>query len=182
MENLSVEKPKISETNGHWYALRCKSNMEFVVDNQLETRNVARYLPVYSVNPVNSRSRRMRPYFPGYLFLHGHPDDFYAQRVFLMRGVIGLISFDDIPATIQPNLIEAVRRQTSRLNQEQKCEHSGFEPGDVVLIEDNTIGQIEGVFEKCINSQERVSVLLKMMHGKMMRLEVPAGRVRRKPK
>ncbi len=98
-----------------------------------------------------------------------------------MRGVIGLVHFDGVPASIHPKLIEAVRRQTQQLNLEQKQARSGFKAGDPVLVEDDVIGQLEGIFEKCVNGRERVSVLLKMMQGGMMRMELPAEKVRRKP-
>ena len=164
-----------------WYALRCKSNMEFVVNDQLKAKFIPNYLPVYSVDPVNPRSRSIKPYFPGYLFINEKPEALYAQRVFLMRGVIGLVNFDDIPASIHPNLIEAVRRQTRQLNLDRKQVKSGFKPGDPVLVESSSVGQIEGIFEKCVNGEERVIVLLKMMQGSMMRMELSAEMVRRIP-
>jgi len=168
-------------SNDLWYALRCKSNMEFIVNEQLKAKLIPNYLPVYTVKPVNSRSHTIRPYFPGYLFVNDEPEKLYAERVFLLRGVIGLVQFGGIPAPIRPNLIEAVRRNINKLNLEQKQAHSGFVEGEAVLVEDSVIGQLEGVFEKCINGRERVSVLLRMMQGGMMRVELPAEKVRRKP-
>ena len=181
MEDLSVVDATTIGTSDHWYALRCKSNMEFVVNDQLRAKFIPNYLPVYAVKPVNPRSHAIKPYFPGYLFVNDEPDKLYAEKVFLMRGVIGLVHFDGVPASIPPKLIEAVRRQTQQLNLEQKQARSGFKAGDAVLVEDSVIGQLEGVFEKCVNGRERVSVLLKMMQGGMMRMEVPVGKVRRKP-
>ncbi len=176
----TIESPP-SGSSVHWYALRCKSNMEFIVNDQLKAKLIPNYLPVYAVRPVNPRSHAIKPYFPGYLFVNDEPEKLYAEKVFLMRGVIGLVHFDGIPASISPNLVEAVRRQTHQLNLELKQARSGFVAGDAVLVEDDVIGQLEGVFEKCINGRERVSVLLRMMQGGMMRMEVPADKVRRKP-
>ena len=181
MEDLSAVSSTPSGTSDHWYALRCKSNMEFIVKDQLQAKLIPNYLPVYAVRPINPRSRTLKPYFPGYLFVNDEPDQLYAQKVFLIRGVIGLVNFDGVPASIHPNLIEAIRRQTQQLNLEQKQARSGFKAGDPVLVEDDVIGQLEGIFEKCVNGRERVSVLLKMMQGGMMRMELPAEKVRRKP-
>ena len=181
MENLSAVGATPSGTSEHWYALRCKSNMEFIVKDQLHAKLIPNYLPVYTVRPVNPRSHTLKPYFPGYLFVNDEPEKLYAQKVFLMRGVIGLVHFDGVPASIHPKLIEAVRRQTQQLNLEQKQARSGFKAGDAILVEDSIIGQLEGIFEKCVNGRERVSVLLKMMQGGMMRMELPAEKVRRKP-
>ena len=116
-------------SNDLWYALRCKSNMEFIVNEQLKAKLIPNYLPVYTVKPVNSRSHTIRPYFPGYIFVNYEPEKLYAERVFLLRGVIGLVQFGGIPAPIHPNLIEAVRRNINKLNLEQKHAHSGFVEG-----------------------------------------------------
>lgn len=181
MEDLRTIDSTPSNSSDHWYALRCKSNMEFIVNDQLKAKLIPNYLPVYAVKPVNPRSHTIKPYFPGYLFVNEEPEKLYAEKVFLMRGVIGLVHFDGIPASIHPNLIEAIRRQTQQLNLEQKQARSGFKAGDPVLVEDDVIGQLEGIFEKCVNGRERVSVLLKMMQGGMMRMELPAEKLRRKP-
>lgn len=181
MEDLGSIQSTPLGSSDHWYALRCKSNMEFVVNDQLRAKRIPNYLPVYSVKPINPRSHAIKPYFPGYLFVNDEPEELYAQKVFLMRGVIGLVHFDGVPASIHPKLIEAVWRQTQQLNLEQKQARSGFVAGEAVLVEDDVIGQFEGVFEKCVNGTERVSVLLKMLQGGMMRMELPVEKVRRKP-
>jgi transcriptional antiterminator RfaH len=181
MDDLRTIESSSLGSSDRWFALRCKSNMEFVVNDQLKAKFIPNYLPVYAVKPVNPRSHAIKPYFPGYLFVNDEPEKLYAEKVFLMRGVIGLVHFDGIPASIPPKLIEAVRRQTDQLNLEQKQARSGFKAGDPVLVEDSVIGQLEGIFEKCVNGKERVSVLLKMMQGGMMRMELPVEKVRRKP-
>lgn len=181
MKDFNAVESKPFASNDNWYALRCKSNMEFIVNDQLKAKLIPDYLPVYAVKPVNPRSHAIKPYFPGYLFVNDEPERLYAEKVFLMRGVIGLVQFDGIPASISPKLIEAVRRQTHQLNPEQQQTRSVFVAGDAVLVEDDIIGQLEGIFEKCVNGRERVSVLLKIMQGRMMRMEVPVEKVRRKP-
>lgn len=155
--------------------------MEFIVNDELKAKRIPNYLPVYTVKPINPRSHTIKPYFPGYLFVNEEPEKLYIEKVFLMRGVIGLVHFDGVPASIQPSLVEAVRRQTHQLNLEQQQAHSSFAAGDAVLVEDSGIGQFEGIFEKCVNGRERVSVLIKLMQGGMMRMELPAEKVRRKP-
>ncbi len=180
MEYFCDDKVKETKTSAPWFALRCKSNMEFIVDDQLRAKNISEYLPLCLVNPVNPRSRSARPYFPGYLFVQGEPENLYAQRVFLMRGVIGLVNFDGVPASIHPSLIEAIRQQTSQQNHEYLRARTGFAPGDEVVVENNAIGEIAAIFEKCVNGTERVSVLLKLMQGRMVRMELPAEMIRRK--
>lgn len=181
MEDLKIITLAPDDSSNRWYALRCKSNMEFIVNDQLNSKRIANYLPVYAVKPINPRSREEKPYFPGYLFVNDNPDNLYAKKVFLMRGVIGLVHFDGIPAFIPTNIIEAVHRQVSQRNFDFRRERSGLRAGEEVLVEDESLGQLEGVFEKCVNGKERVAVLLKIMQGSMMRVELAAEKVRRKP-
>ena len=170
MEDLKIITLAPDDSSNRWYALRCKSNMEFIVNDQLNSKRISNYLPVYAVKPINPRSREEKPYFPGYLFVNDNPDNLY-----------GLVHFDGIPAFIPTNIIEAVHRQVSQRNFDFRRERSGLRAGEEVLVEDESLGQLEGVFEKCVNGKERVAVLLKIMQGSMMRVELAAEKVRRKP-
>ena len=53
-----------------WYALRSKPNKEDFLAKQLEAYDVDVFFPRIHVKPVNPRSRKTRPYFPNYLFVH----------------------------------------------------------------------------------------------------------------
>ncbi len=52
-----------------WYALRSKPRKEDVVWRQLHTQGIEVYYPRLKVQPVNPRSKKVRPYFPGYMFV-----------------------------------------------------------------------------------------------------------------
>ena len=53
-----------------WYVLRSKPHKESMLFGQLKAYGIETYFPVLRVKPVNPRSRKERPYFPGYLFVH----------------------------------------------------------------------------------------------------------------
>ena len=52
-----------------WYAIRSKPNKEDFLARQFEAADVPVFYPCLRVSPVNPRSRKTKPYFPGYLFI-----------------------------------------------------------------------------------------------------------------
>ena len=53
-----------------WYALRSKPNKEEALWRELTARSYEVFYPQLHVQPVNPRSRKVLPYFPGYLFIN----------------------------------------------------------------------------------------------------------------
>lgn len=176
--------PKLSTSSltESWYALRCRPNFEFVVADQLDGKRIKNYLPALSVSPVNSRSRSVRPYFPGYLFVKGKVEELYNQRIGLMRGVMGLVSFDQIPAPIKDEILELVTKQVERENSQKPTKVRQLKSGDLVSIDDPLLEGIEARFERCVNGEERVAVLLTLLEGRTMRMELPAIKVKKREK
>ena len=52
-----------------WYALRSKTRKEDIVWKQVNSRGIEVFFPRIRVHPVNPRSRKIKPYFPGYMFV-----------------------------------------------------------------------------------------------------------------
>ena len=161
------------EESATWYALRCKPNMEFSVWNQLLDREVETFFPTLSVKPVNPRSRKEVPFFPGYLFVQVTLSQFHQKKVIWLKGSLSLVSFDGEPAPISETLISAVRNQVIKLNDRARQTKPKFEPGQRVWVESGEMARFAAIFEKCVNGQERVCVLLEMMRGRQVRVEVP---------
>ena len=163
----------------YWYALRSKPNFEQIVFSQLADRNVETYFPRINVSPVNPRSSRHKPFFPGYLFVKGRLTDLYGKRIGLFRGVVGLVSFDGIPALIPDGLIEVVKQQVERENSKLTCDSKRLQHGDRIWIDDPIFQGIEARFEQCINGEDRVVVLLSLLKGQTVRVQINADKVRR---
>ena len=53
-----------------WYVMRSKPNKESLLWEQLSLQNIECYYPRLRVKPANPRARKLRAYFPGYLFVH----------------------------------------------------------------------------------------------------------------
>ena len=165
---------------GAWYALRTKPNFEFVVHTQLLEHKVENFFPLIKVKPVNSRSRTSKAYFPGYVFVRGRLDELYAQRVGLMRGVVGLVSFDDIPASISDEIIEMIKHRVLLENSKLQSISKGIQPGEKVWLDDPALRGIDAEFEQCINGEERVNVLLTLLAGRTVRIQLSADKVKRR--
>jgi len=163
-----------------WYVLQCKPNFEFIVADQLDGKKIKNYLPTLTRRVVNPRAHRTKPYFPGYLFVKGKLDVLYEKRLGLMRGVVGLVSFGDVPASIAPEIVAAVHKQAAQLNLESDKTRLDLLEGEQVWIDDPRLRGIEARFERCVNSEERVAVLLTMLEGRTIRLEVPAEKVKKR--
>ena len=163
-----------------WYALRSKPNFEHIVFFQLADRNIETYFPRLEVNPVNPRSSKEKPFFSGYMFVKGGLADLYAKKIGLLRGVIGLVNFDGIAASVPDSLIEIVKRQVERENRNLVCDPEQLRPGDRVWIDDPILHGIEARFEQCINGEERVAVLLSLLKGRTVRVQIDAAKVKKR--
>lgn len=178
MQNRVEEETITNQTL--WYALRSKPNFEHIVFFQLADRNIETYFPRLEVNPVNHRSSKQKPFFPGYIFVNGGLGDLYAKRIGLLRGVVGLVNFDGIPASIPDSLIEVIRRQVGRENNKLICDPEQLRPGDRVWIDDPILNGIEARFEQCINGDDRVAVLLSLLKGRTVRVQIDADKVKKR--
>ena len=162
-----------------WYALRCKPNFEFIVDSQLQQKNIESYFPIMRIRPVNPRSKTQKPFFPGYLFVKGSLTYLYKQKLGLTRGVVGLVSFDGLPAPISEGVIEVVRKQVRQEEDKLDCDPASFRRGEKVWIDDPALQGIQARFEQCVNGEDRVIVLLNLL-GRTVRLQTEARKLKRR--
>jgi len=70
------------------YALRSKPCKEAIVWQSSQARGFKTFYPHLRVQPVNPRSRKVKPYFPGYMFVQADLD------------VVGLSTFQYMPYAI----------------------------------------------------------------------------------
>ena len=81
-----------------WYVVRSKPNKEMALWRELTARGLECFYPQLRVRPVNPRSRRIRSYFPGYLFLHTDIEQIGVSTLQWMPFSSGVVSFDSMPA------------------------------------------------------------------------------------
>ena len=92
-----------------WYAAYTSANHEKRVAQQLESRAVEHYLPMYeSVRRWKDRRVRLQlPLFPGYVFVRMALRE--RLRVLAIPGVARLVGFDGRPSSVPAEDIEAIR-------------------------------------------------------------------------
>ena len=161
-----------------WYAMRSKPNKEDFLAGQLQAHGVDVFFPVLRVTPVNPRARKLRPYFPNYLFVHVDLDVVNVSDLRWMPGASGLVSFDGEPASVPDLLIAALKKQIDHHNAFIRDQEKNFQSGDVVLIQDGPFAGYEAVFDTHISGQDRVRVLLSLLQSRQLPIEIASRQIR----
>ena len=162
-----------------WYAIRSKPNKEAFLSGQLRAYGLEVFYPVLNVKPVNPRSRKIRPYFPGYLFVRVDLDTISVSDLRWTPGASDLVSFDGEPASVPDLLIDTLKKQVDLHNKTLRDKTKGFTSGDLVLIQDGPFVGHEAVFDVNISGEDRVRVLLQMLQGRQMPVEIDSKQIRR---
>jgi len=162
-----------------WYAMRSKPNKEEFLAGQLQAHGVDIFFPVLRVKPVNPRSRKNRPYFPNYLFVHVDLDVINVSELQWMPGASNLVSFGGEPASVPDLLIDALKRQVNQHNEVLQDQIKNFQTGDIVVIQDGPFAGYDAVFDANISGEDRVRVLLNLLQGRKMPVEIEGRKIKR---
>ena len=163
-----------------WYALRSKPRKEDVVWRQVLSQGFEAYYPRYRVNPVNPRARKLRPYFPGYLFVRTDLVVVGLSVFQWMPHTIGLVSFGGEPASVPDHLVQAIHKRVDEINAAGGEVFDGLHSGDLVWIRDGPFRGYEAIFDVRLPGIERVRVLLEFLGNKRrVPLIVDTGQIER---
>ena len=147
----------------YWYTIRTKPRKEKLAKEQIILRGLQAYLPMLRVYPVNPRSRKYVPYFPGYLFIYADLDVVGSSALEWIPHTIGIVKFGGEPAIVPEKLIDAIEKKLKQINNEGEKKHSQFQHGDKITIKDGPFRDYEAIFDAQISGKERVKVLLKLL-------------------
>jgi transcriptional antiterminator RfaH len=162
-----------------WYAMRSKPNKEEFLAGQLRGYGVEVYFPALRVKPVNPRAKKIRPYFPNYLFVRVDLDEVNMSDLQWMPGASGLVSFAGEPASVPDFLIAALRRQVDLHNEAFQEQRKNFKPGEPIVIQEGPFAGYEAIFDTRISGQDRVRVLLKLLQSRQVPVELSDHQIRR---
>jgi transcription antitermination factor NusG len=166
--------------SSHWYVLRSKPRKEEVLWRQVRTRGHEIFFPRLRVNPVNPRSRKLRPYFPGYMFVRVDIEEVGLSTFQWMPHAIGLVCFGGEPATVPENLVHAIKRRVEEIAEAGGELLDGLKQGDKVRIDEGPFAGYEAIFDARISGTERVRVLLKILTDqRQIPVELRAGQIRK---
>lgn len=167
----------------HWYALRSKPRKEEVVWRLLKTQGFEVFYPRLRVQPVNPRSRKVRPYFPGYMFVQVDIEEVGLSTFQWMPHALGLVVFGDEPAIVPDNLVYAIQKRVDEIAEAGGELFDGLKRGDEILISSGPFAGYEAIFDVRLPGSERVRVLLQLLSSqRQVPVELDAGQIQRKRK
>ncbi len=162
-----------------WYVLRSKPNKEDFFWGQLLAHRIEVFYPCIRAKTVNPRARKVKPYFPGYLFIHVDLQDVTVSFLNWMPGSRGLVAFDAQPASVPESLIVAIRRRVDEINAAGGEQLVDLQPGDSVVIQAGPFAGQEAIFDASLSGNARVRVLLKLLRGRQLPVELPGAQIER---
>jgi transcription elongation factor/antiterminator RfaH len=162
----------------YWYVLHSKPHKEELLAEQLELRRIETFAPHIRVQVVNPRARKIRAYFPGYLFVHVDLEQIGLSALQYVPGSAGLISFGGEPAFVPDGLIHAIRQRVQEIDSAGGELFDVLKPGDTVMVHSGPFAGYEAIFDVRLPGTERVRILLKLLRNRTLPVELPAGFVR----
>lgn len=159
----------------HWYALRSKPQKEDVVWKQVRDRGFEVFYPRLRVNPINPRSRKIKPYFPGYLFVRVDIEVVGLSSFQWLPHSNGLVSFGGEPALVPDNLIHAIMHRVKEISDAGGEVFDDLHKGDIVRIGYGPFEGYEAIFDARIPGTERVRVLLQFLSDRYVTIELDAS-------
>lgn len=163
-----------------WYALRSKPRKEDVVWRQAGEKGFEVFYPRLRVHTVNPRSRKLRPYFPGYLFVRADLEVVGLSIFQWMPHAVGLVCFGGEPSPVPENLIHAIRLRVDEIASAGGAVFDGLRSGDTVRISYGPFEGYEAIFDERVPGTERVRVLLELINSRRVPMELNVAHIERK--
>jgi transcription antitermination factor NusG len=157
----------------HWYIFQSKTRKEDLLCEQLRIREIEIFFPRLHVQPVNPRARKVKPYFPGYVFGRVDLDEVGRSILDWIPGALGIVNFGGEPAPVPDHLVATFRQHLEIINASNRKASVKYQPGDVVAIREGPFSGYEAIFDVHLPGRDRVEVLLKMLQGYQVRVELP---------
>jgi transcriptional antiterminator RfaH len=164
-------------TNANWYALRSKPQKEDAVWRQLQVKEVEVFYPRLRVNPVNPRAKKIKPYFPGYMFVKLNLEEVGVSAFQWMPHALGLVSFGGEPSAVPDNLIHAIRTKVQAIADAGGEKLNGLKPGDLVRVQEGPFAGYEAIFNERLPGTERVRVLLEFLNRRQVTVELSVAQI-----
>ena len=163
----------------NWYVMQSKPNREEALYSELLVRDVYVFFPRIRVNPVNPRAKKIKAYFPGYLFVQVDLEKVGLSFLQYMPFAKGMVSFDREPAIVPDSLIQAIQQRIEKVNLSGGQEFSDLEKGVRVYVHDGPFAGYEAIFDMRLPGTERVRVLIELLSKRYMPVEMQVGSIRR---
>lgn len=158
MNSITLKEEEAGELS--WYTIHTKPREEERATSNLVAWNIETFAPMIKECRRNQFTGKptyfAKPLFPSYIFARFYPDS--LRKIRFTRGVQNVVGFGGQIAPVDDATIELLRSRIAldgfaRIGEE-------FRAGDKVLINDGPLRNLYGVFERQLEDEERVSILL----------------------
>jgi len=163
-----------------WYVLRSKPRREAAVWQQVLAQGLEAYYPSLEVQPANPRARKIRPYFPGYLFVRADLDQVGLSTFQWMPYAQGLVSFGGVAASVPDEVVAGIRGHLQQIELTGSASPFRLNPGDRVIIQDGIFKGYEAILDARLHGKDRVRVLLQLLHRCCLRVQLRLEQIRPK--
>lgn len=163
-----------------WYVIQSHPNKEQLLFKQIELLEIEVFYPKIKVKPVNPRSRKIRPYFPGYLFIKTDPEMIGTSTIKWMPHSKGIIAFGGEPSIVPEIFVNALKQKTGdSLNSVIEIKEE-FNSGTPISIEFGLFEGYEGIFDVKLEGSDRARILLKMLSNQYVPVELEISHIQQK--
>lgn len=158
----------------HWYLIHTKIRQERHALQNLERQGFECYLPCVQAEKLQRGALAVvdEPLFPRYLFIRlgsGLEGQNWAP-IRSTTGVSRLVSFGNVPAKVDDELVDAIRSQISGPGGLRRQ----FEPGQKVVITQGPFAGLEAIYQLS-DGESRVMVLLNILSKTVKMYLAPTG-------
>lgn len=161
-----------------WYVLHVKPHKERSVHRQLSLREeMDVFFPSVRVKPVNPRAAKVRPYFPGYMFVQFDLEELGSDALEWTPGARGLVRFGGEPALVPENLIQELKSHLAALAMLDPAAGPQYEKGDRVRIVSGLFEGYEALFDMRLADGDRVQILLKYLSEQYRRVKIDSSSI-----
>jgi transcriptional antiterminator RfaH len=119
----------------------------------------------------------MKPYFPGYLFVHVDLNFTNMSDLQWIPGAGGLVCFGNEPAWVSDGVLQVIRIRVDQLNSMNIDERKALKAGDGVTIHAGPLAGYRGIFASYLSDRERVLVFLDFVRDQQLRVELPVEQI-----
>jgi transcription antitermination factor NusG len=163
-----------------WYVIQSKPRKEEFLADQMDLRRIEIYNPRIRVQAVNPRARKIKPYFPGYVFAKMDLEKAGTLSMQYLPGAAGLVTYGGEPADVPDGLVQAIRHRVDEINLAGGELFEVLRMGETVMIHSGPFAGYEAIFDARLPGSDRVRVLLKLLKNRQMQVDLPAGQIRPK--
>jgi transcription antitermination factor NusG len=155
-----------------WHVLRSKPNKEDSLYRFVSAAGYRVFYPQIPTNPVNPRARKIKSYFPGYMFVHACLPEIGQNAFQYLPFSMGLIWLGGEPAVVLDTVVGALQTRIAEIWDAGGLTYTDLEPGQRVVIQDGAFEGYEGIFDGYISGNDRVHILLKMLNDRFVPMEI----------